>query len=76
MKKLVVLTLFSAMIVTSSLLISAASDLRLQGGAAATLVGAYSDDVKWVQAGVLMMQISVEASVIPGFQGAALLGFL
>lgn len=48
----------------------------LNGGACAALAGAYTKDPAWVTVGFCMMEWSSWMSAVPGFQGAAALGFL
>jgi hypothetical protein len=48
----------------------------LKGGACAALAGAYTNDGAWVTVGFAMMEYSSWMAGVPGFQGAAALGFL
>jgi hypothetical protein len=76
--KKIKLAILSVMIVFSAFIVqlTGTSSTEFQGGACAALAGAYTGDAAWITVGFAMMEYSSWMSAVPGFQGAAALGFL
>lgn len=78
MKKIKIITLGLMLLSASSFIsLNRKADVKpnFNSGVCAAVAGAVTKDERWIGAGFAIMELSAEASVIPGFQAAAALGF-